>query len=92
MKDLVSGCPPVPVTWPHGAVASHTPSLVALPGPTATLCPGGGSAPRPEVMPALGETSGDTPGLVLTALSHRGSVSEEIQACLITDEEEEEDS
>lgn len=27
-------------------------------------------------------------GLVLTALSHRGSVSEEIQEYLITDEEE----
>lgn len=40
MKDLVSDCPSVPVTYPHGPMASQTPSLVAIPGPIATLCPG----------------------------------------------------
>lgn len=33
---------------------------------------------------------GTTLGLVLTALSYRGSISEEIQEYLITDEEKEE--
>lgn len=39
MKDLVSDCPSVLGTYAHGPMVSHTPSLVALPGPIATLRP-----------------------------------------------------